>query len=228
MAVAFGAVVASGSATTSANTLVVTLTAGVAVGESVTVDAGSTGGATVTGIVDSKGNTYTVDSTVANGTGRACGLGSTTCTAALVTGDTITVTYSVASTARYARATRFTGMATNATRVGVTNSNINGTNTTAPTAGSLTPAEANDAIVAAGHNASTTAATAGAGFTLLGAGVAVGTGQGIGEYQIQTTATTVNPSWTTANVTTTAVDAAYRQAGVAASPRRRALVGVGV
>jgi hypothetical protein len=107
-----------GSATqqsyTAANTLTLTVAApGVAQGNTIVLFAGNNySGVTATGATDTKGNTYTVDSsrTSASNSVNTTVL-SAYVTTALVAGDTIRLTYSTATQIRLALATEWNGIA---------------------------------------------------------------------------------------------------------------------
>ncbi len=85
------------SAGVAANSLVVTLTAGVAVGDTAIfgVIADGASSPTITTITDSRGNKWVVDQQILQGTAVMAGLVSSRITVALITGDTVTINFSI-------------------------------------------------------------------------------------------------------------------------------------
>lgn len=96
MAVAFVREVASGNnGTSSVLTLVLTVgAAGAALGDLVVVYAVQGGSRTLSSVSDSRGNTWTVAKTLANGSSHGTAIASSLLATALVSGDTITLTWS--------------------------------------------------------------------------------------------------------------------------------------
>lgn len=105
---------ASNDAAGSSTTLAITVPAeGIPAGSLIVVGGGGISAtATVSGVADTAGNIYTVNATVNNASGGAAGLASCPNCSALVSGNTITVTYSAACTSRIAAAAYGAGMAT--------------------------------------------------------------------------------------------------------------------
>lgn len=77
----------------SSATYVITLTAGVAVGDAVIIQYVAHNNVQPTSCVDTAGNTYTKSGAIANGTSNNCGIYSTRVSSALSTGNTITITF---------------------------------------------------------------------------------------------------------------------------------------
>lgn len=95
----------------SAATLVITLTAGAPVGSLVTVGIGADDNFAVTGVTDSRGNTYGVVSSAA-AANISAELWASNVTTALQSGDTITVTWGGSNPDRAATATAWDGIKT--------------------------------------------------------------------------------------------------------------------
>lgn len=75
---------------------VLTVTASTTVGNHIVLMVGCSGGRTVTGVTDSKGNTWTVHYTAGNSSFVGCSVASAKITTQLVNGDTISITPSAA------------------------------------------------------------------------------------------------------------------------------------
>lgn len=113
MAIAFVKEVVAGGSASAATTLVLTIPAAttVSVGNHLIGSANGSAGV-VTGVVDSKGNTWQVDKTeAATATADRASLFSSKITVALTTGDTITITFG-ASSHRAASIQEWSGLAT--------------------------------------------------------------------------------------------------------------------
>lgn len=95
MAIGTPVVVGTATSTTSSTSLVITLSSGVTAGDKAFVWTGvRTGIALVSGIVDSKGNTWVVDQTFTDSNaGNAMGIASCQVTSSLAASDTVTITY---------------------------------------------------------------------------------------------------------------------------------------
>src|SRR3990167_7261455 len=111
MALAFVQKIGDNSSSSGGTTLVITVPAGgVAQDSLIVIAAGGSSSAVISSVADSKGNTYQVDDTEAT-YGFAGSVATAIAATALVSGDTITITYSASVTFRTACAYEFSGAA---------------------------------------------------------------------------------------------------------------------
>lgn len=146
---------------------VVTIPAGqfVDVGDVILVTSGVTNDRYVTGVVDSKGNSYTVVAESINGTSISASIIFAHCTTALVAGDTITVTLDRTGGWGAAAASKISGLAT-ADAVDLFATNI-GTGSVITVAGSGPTTYADEILISLNLAYGDTTWTPGAGWTQL-------------------------------------------------------------
>ena len=185
--------IATNSSTTSGTTITASVpAAGVAVNSTVLVTVAMDPSAAAVGVTDARGNTYTNDADITNGSGTSgvrTLIFSAPVTSALVSADLITVTFGSAVVGKAVSASYVNGLVV-ASRVDKTAS-MTGTST-APSSGNSTPTSQPDELVLGAigvQETSTTATTLtapGAGYTALtGSGTASTTGVRIlPEYKI--------------------------------------------
>jgi hypothetical protein len=193
------------------NTVVITLGTAVIVGDFVIVGAGGSANGVVTGVTDSKGNTYAVDKTDA--TLRGNGLASSKIATALAIGDTITVTFTTsASSRRHAWALSDSNLDP-ATWLDKTNA---ASGTTAAWNGGATGAlaQADEIVVANGFLATTGTTTPATNYTeLYDFGDAGSTISGVYRIVAATTSETPGGTWSVSGSQWDAVTASYKGAG---------------
>lgn len=173
-----------------ASGLSITLTAGVAAGDSVLIATRGSGGTIATGATDSKGNTYTIDSQGTGGNTVVLFRGDIT--TALVAGDTITTTWSGTVTglmcaAEYTRCVPGTA---------ATPASVTGTSITCPSTGSLSVASA-CLLVSAESDAFAGASTPGGSFSARQNKVGTSAFVGLADLSVAAGSYTVSWSWST-------------------------------
>jgi hypothetical protein len=209
-------VVAAGTAVND-TTLVLTLSGiTTTVGNHLILCAASRGGV-VTGVADSKGNTWQVDTTDTV-TGASTGIASCKIGTALVNGDTITITNS-SSTGHSASVAEYTGLATSSWFDQSASSN--GTGTAADSTATSTTSQASEVVVGVvGHQSTVTAYVAEVLFpvwNLNTSAASVSTVQTVRPMYRDVIATgtfSAKSSWTTSRIWSAAV-ATYKMASAA-------------
>src|SRR5262245_35312887 len=162
----------------SSTTLAANVTAAVPVGNTIIVAASTrTTAASVSGVADNRSNVYTQDVNIVNGSLVRTHVFSAPVTTALSSGDTITVTFSVAATVKAASALSVAGLVSvNPLDRTATGTGSTGASGTATTGSTLTTSQADELLIGAvALDKQAITGTAGTNYTLVG-GVAGGGG----------------------------------------------------
>ena len=169
MALAFVQKIGDNSSSSGGTTLAITVPAGgVAQDSLIVIAAGGSSSAVISSVADSKGNTYQVDDTEAT-YGFAGSVATAIAATALVSGDTITITYSASVTFRTACAYEFSGAATASWLDKVVSAGDASGTSSAPDSGlTATTAQADELIFAAFTFLTVTISAEGSGYSALG------------------------------------------------------------
>lgn len=216
MAVAFVKRICSATDTASTNPKPLTVSGNTTAGNTVILVAKGSGGIRVNSVSDSRGNTWQVDEVSTNTTNARVSVASAVLTTALLTGDTVTVTYSAGNSAGMA-VYEYSGLAT-VSYVDGTPTQGNATTGTSLSV-SITTANANDLVFTAVACGTSETVTGPTGFTVRDSGQtgnASGCVQAAEDVVAATGTYAANWSWTTTTANAVAV-VAYKAAGAAAT-----------